>query len=504
LAIKRESKGAGDRLQFSWEDLKNDPELLKNAVKKYGVRGLAEKVDIKHPTVIYHLNKLDDRPELENHGHNQRKYLAGNLEDEKEAAEDERLKIKEFDDGSYTIKHPSKGTFLTTDDELNELRFYYCQLGLTQDETTNKLKKIFGKDSFNYDKFKILKRAFHIVHGSRPLQERTIDNGNNQELAKQVLNREEKEFDAVFREERIKKLESENRKLREKRYISNRVIDKLGPQVKAMRYSPPEFNFKTSESKCDYLLLPCDWHTGKQIEADNILGLKENYNYNVLQSRVEKYLKKIIYGIKRDNPGKVTTADLGDTADGKDIYKKQAQNQELYGYKQCVKAADLTEYLLAGLHKINPNLEYLRVPGNHSKNDDSDLLIGELVKRGMKNYESIKFDISDNQYKARIIRGMNHVFTHGENIRTGTYTRAKDVLSIIQLLKLNARYTYVHQGHLHHWAKEGARHNHWLWPSIVGGDELGNNIMQEGARASQIFLRLIDDGIDGIIPVYFD
>lgn len=490
-------------MQFSWEELKNDAELLKNAVRKYGVRGLADKVDKTHPTIIHHLNKLDDRPEIENHGRNQQDYLEGNLEDEKEAAEDERLQIKEFDDGTYTIKHPSKGEFHTSEEELNELRFYYCQLGLTQDTTTNKLQKQF--DNFDYDKFKILKKAFHIVHDSQPLQQRTINQGDNEELAEQVLEREDKEFDEVFKEKRIKKLERENKKLRKKRYIANRVADKLLPNVQNMRYEPPQFNYIPPDKACDFLIPLVDWHVGKKIIAEKILGNIEGYNREIFMQRLEKYLEAVIHAIKTFKPRKLYVVDFGDTADGRKIYEKQAQNQDLYGYSQCVQAADAQEYFIKSLHSYNSNIEYIKIPGNHQKYDDSDLLIGELVKRGMRNYQNdIKFDVSDKEYKSRTIRGINHVFTHGENIRTGTYTRKSDVMSIIQLMEMHDKYTYVHQGHLHHLSKEGARHNHWLWPSLVGGDWLSNNAMQAGARASQIFLRLTKDGISGFNPVYFD
>ena len=493
-------------MQISWDELKNNPEKLAEMANRYSATELAEKYGLyDHSSVTYQLRK-------HGYSYDQQKRLWV-LEDESEPkeskvpAEDDvpenEINIEEKDNGVYIIHHPTKGEIRTTEEQMNDLRFYYCQIGLTQDETTRKLSDEYP--GFDFEKFKVLKKAFHVVHDSIPLQKKTIEENDHEELAEDLIKREEEEFLDVYKTKKLRKLEKENRKLRKKKYIVHEVKKKLLPQVQERTFEPPRFNIQPEKSSCDYLVMSVDWHTGKRVDASKILGEKQGFNRNIFRERVKRYMERVISGIKADRPEKIYFVDLGDTADGRDIYEDQAEYQDLYGYEQCVEAAEATEQALLTIYDYNPCIEYIKIPGNHSRNDDSDLLIGELVRRGLKDYQDhIKFDVAEKEYKSREIRGVNHVFTHGNNIRTGTYTRAKDVMSIIQLMQMHDKYTYVHQGHLNHLAKEGARHNHWLWPSIVGGDDLGNNKMQGGARASQVFVRLTDEGISAINPVYFE
>lgn len=482
---------------IEWNKLVDQPEKLAKYCNKSSASQVARDYGLSdHKAVTYHLKK-------HNYECTNGTWHKQDVEVESEpqtVADDERIKIKETEDG-YTVTHP-KGTFKTTEQQLNDLRFYYAEMGLTKDEAIRKLKK--DDPYFDYDKLIALKKTFHIVHDSLPYQQETIKNNDAEKLADELLQREEQEFIEVYQTKKLRKLEKENKKLRKKKYVVHEVSKELLPEVQQMKYEPPQFEYIPPDRKCDYQIMNVDWHVGKKVFADVLLGNPKGYNKDIFEDNIDAYLNEIIYGIKTDKPENIYIVDLGDTADGRKIYEEQAQGQDLYGYKQCVKAADVIEYFIKTIHGYNPNITYIRVPGNHQRNDDSDILIGKLVERGMRNYDEIEFDVSEEEYKTRTIRGINHIYTHGQHIRKGTYTRANDVFSIIQMMGYEDKYTYVHQGHLHHLAKEGARHNHWKWPSMVGGDWLSNNAMQEGARPSQVFLRLTEQGISSINPVYFD
>ena len=137
---------------MDWNEIKNNPDKLQDAVDKYGVRGLARKVGVSHPTVLNYLKK--------------------------EGQEEVKPKCKKTPDG-YIVYYGKGQKVAISEERLDELLGLYCVAKLTINQVALEM---------NLTKREVyaIKTAFGITKDSQPFTPEQVDSLSVEELAEKM------------------------------------------------------------------------------------------------------------------------------------------------------------------------------------------------------------------------------------------------------------------------------------------------------------------------------
>ena len=411
--------------------------------------------------------------------------------------------------GDHYLIETEDGTLRITEDMLKKFKRLYSGGDdyLTKKETADELgipKKY----------LQIIKNAFDITHNDIEFtDEELLRNNDNELLNKKILakrDRLRKKIKHAEYEQAIK----ENKKFRKKDYYTDKAIDKVNSFIRNNGFINNNISFvednKDEDSKKTIVINISDWHTGKLVEAGSIIGYDEGFNKNIYEKRINKYLKVAINLIKKVNPHRVLILDYGDGTDNPEAnqYNSQQKYQDISYEEQFVKhVSDLSSFIRE-VAKYFPNLKYSKVRGNHSKGEINwDLLAAKMIKDRFNTIDNIEIDARKKPIKNHNIYNFNLVQMHGDNMPTkiDTPSSVAKSLGLINMQKLYSKQTYLVQGHLHHQAEEGVGYKRILLPSIVGGDDLSNNMMKVTSRpAQEIFIFKEGEGLTDRKTVYLD
>lgn len=485
--------------ELNWDKLKESKEDLIEFVKDNGgLRPSARKLNVNHTSIKYWLDKYN--VELEDI----LDPTQGNTEEIKGKEDDDYEPDIEEHDDYYVIRRKEERPIFFTKDQEREFRALYCAHEPSDRLTLNACARELG---FSLKEMKVIKRSLGIVHDSIEFIDDEVENLSEEELSERALMRKKRRVERKIKEKQYRKAIRENKKYSEKDYFYNKVSKTLLNGLNTLEYREPK-SFNVEKELNDYVLVIniSDWHKGKVVLSSELITDAE-YNVKIFQKRINKFLKRAIQLIKIYNPKKIYILNYGDGPDdpNHDTYEGQFKYQELSGEEQLISYIDSLIYFILTIHDYNPNIFYSGVPGNHSSGEVNwDALSNMLLDKLLKNYDSIEIDADKKMYKIHSLYGNYIIQTHGNEIRTGTYTGEVDTLNIARMAGLPLRQTYVVHGHLHHERVEGTKLKRVYLPSLVGSDDLSENILNVSSRPAQLMFTMNEEGIMGEHHVYFD
>lgn len=480
---------------MDWNEIKQDRDkLLEKLIELGTYREVGFEYNVSHTTVSRWAKKHDIEPE---------DYK--NPKEVKEGKEEVKPDYKFFSDKDeeYYIIYKKNDEIKVTEKELQRFKYLYC----------NK----YMQKSLNYcvreleiprDKLYAIKTAFSITHDDIEFTEHQLQSHTIKELTDKSLTRKK---DAVYKNIEDKSLKSDLRelkKLRQEDYIVTKWLDGLSEIVDDYQYIPPKYNINKEDRKRRSVILNlADMHVGKKVEGESLLSGKGDYNKTVFDESKEKLIKETIQYIKIVKPEKLYILNYGDGADDPagNTYPGQKDNQDLRKEEQLLAYVDALNDIIFSLRDYVEDIHYSAVPGNHSDSVNWDIVAAMFLKRYFGNYDNITVDARMKPDKVHSIYDSQIIQTHGNNIRTGKYTRERDLLSMLKIANITADKSYICQGHLHHKESfEGAGFEFILIPSFVGGDGLAENKMRTTSRARQLLFTMTEEGKKNVHNIYFD
>ena len=483
---------------MSWDEIKKDKDkLLKKLIELKSYRDVGDKYDVCHTTVYRWAKKHDISPE---------DYK--NPKEIKEGKEEIKHDYEFFsdEDGDYYLiyRQGDKEDVKITEKQLQKFKYLYCNK-YTQ-ETLNHCVREF--EDLTREEIYAVKTAFSITHDDIEFTEKQLQENSVSELTQRSLKRKKR---AVYKNIEKKSLKSDLRelnKLRQEDYIVTKWLNGLSEIVPVREYEKPnyDFNVKTDKKKSVILNL-ADMHVGKKVRGKNLLSGFGDYNKDVFKRSKEKLLKETIKYLKIVKPEKLYVLNYGDGADDPagNTYPGQKDNQDLRKEEQLMSYIDALSDILFTLRDYIDDIHYSAVPGNHSDSVNWDIVASMALERRFERFDDITFDSRIKPDKIHNIYDSYLIQTHGKDIRTGKYTRERDLLSMLKIAGISSKKSYICQAHLHHKESfEGAGFEFILVPSFVGGDGLAENKMRTTSRPRQLLFTMTEEGKTNVHSVYFD
>jgi|AntRauTorcE11898_2_1112593.scaffolds.fasta_scaffold00388_40 hypothetical protein len=485
---------------MKWKQLKHKPETLVDMVNELGTRGVGDRFNKNKDTINHWLKKYGYEYDPSTH-----KWGKEGETEEEEVDLDEfeeylnqkgKAKVSKTENG-YKINKDNAEVDLSKE-ELKQIYYDYCELGITKKETA-------VKNGFILDDLELILKTFGIVHKELPVTEEEILEKDPKQIVQQIIQNKKRKIKEMKPAEEMRYL----RKLADKHlkddYYTDRVIEEMKKDLRTIKIELDDLEITYSKEDNVLVVVLSDWHYGKKVLKEQLLGDNE-YNSSIFKERIDKYRKKIIEEIKLRNPQKVIIVNLGDIADDPQsrTYPGQVHNQDVTGEKQVLQCAKhLTEFIL-GIRKHHDKVEVYGVTGNHSDDTlNADALILGITGGWLEGTD-ILVDTKKRDFKVVKLLNSNLVFTHGNNLRGGTNTKENDILNIIHALNLQGKNTYIINGHLHHESGEGVNYERKGVPSLVGNDNYSQNQLNVSSRPAQMFFLIDRDGMTGRNKVYFD
>jgi len=518
---------------FNWEEVVNNKELLLYFLRKYtSQREVARFFDKDHKAVKYWMDKHDievkDYRGYDYRDIDVKEYAKRELNKVKPkvTTTDNEVSINEEKTNSENNPTKKADEFIKETDDYVEFEDYYVLYLKDQDyklskETLKEFKDLYcGPAQMTLaqcsrelriprKKLKDIKNIFNITHAAIPFLEEEMKEKSVDELTEEALAKKENLFFRKLQQKEYDKAIKELEKYKKKDFYFNRAVNKIIEEINDLDYRPPELYEVGRENpeEVSVVINITDWHKGKLVQEEKILG-DGGYDKYKFDEMVEKYINEALLLIEEKNPEKVYILNYGDGVDGPNssVYDGQRKNQDVFGENQIIEyAKDLKDFVLS-IYDYQPNIYYSSVPGNHSKGDNNaDALANKILEELLIGYDSIEFDVEKKKHKIIDVYDSRIVQTHGQDIRTGTYTGENDIMNIINMEGLPFKQTYVVHGHLHHERVEGTRYKRIFLPSPVGGDQLSNNTLYTTSRPSQVMFAIKEgEGIKSEHHVYFD
>lgn len=495
MLAKCDREGKMDTLD--WRHIRSSRDNLIKYLKRYGgQRPLARKLGIDHKSIKYWMDKYDI--EVNDYYRVPSKVCVGK--------EEQGPKVEEYEE-YYLIRAPDGRYIKFTKEEEKLFREMYCA---TNPEDRLSLRACSDELEIDRDDLYYIKTALKITHDDIEFTEDQLEEMDDEKLVELSKIRRRKNLKRKIREETYRTALRENKKLKTKEYFIKQTTNRILEKLDSFEWTPPKyFDVSNKQERLTLVVNITDWHYGKLVLGENLLGDIEGFNKDIFAKRVDKYLDNIINSIDKYQVEEVVVLNYGDGLDDPNahVYPGQGDHQDVKYEDQFMGYVDALQYFLNTIYNYMPYIRYSSVRGNHSKDGVNwDVVANYTLKKLMEEYDSIEMDVTDKANKIVKIYDSTILQTHGNNIRNGKYAGQLDVLNMMRLAGVSSNKVYVVQGHLHHQEKlEGVGHNWYKLPSIVGGDILSNEIMYTNARpAQQMFLIADKEGIVNEIFTYFD
>ena len=326
---------------MKWEQLKHKPETLVDMVNELGTRGVGDRFNKNKDTINHWLKKYGYEYDPSTH-----KWGKEGETEEEEVDLDEfeeylnqkgKSKVSKTENG-YKINKDNVEVDLSKE-ELKQIYYDYCELGITKKETA-------VKNGFILDDLEIILKTFDIVHKELPVTEEEILEKDPKQIVQQIIQNKKRKIKEMKPAEEMRYL----RKLADKHlkddYYTDRVIEELRDDLKTIKIELDDLEITYSEKDRVMVVVLSDWHYGKKVLKEQLLGDNE-YNSSVFKERIDKYRKAVIEEIELRNPQKVIIVNLGDIADDPQsrTYPGQVHNQDVTGEKQVLRIKQQTVHI---------------------------------------------------------------------------------------------------------------------------------------------------------------
>ena len=519
----------GLNYNISFDEIREDRDkLLKYIRDAGGPQELADKLEVPHDTLNYwriekhnimyvdykdykkNNKSVSVKENSDNEVNNDNYELPYTLEEDGFEVDFKADDNKGYEyKGDHYLIETEKGSLRIKEDKLKQFKRLYSGGDdyLTKKETSNELgipKKY----------LQLIKKAFDITHNDIEFTDEELLRHDDEEIINKKILAKKNRIRKKIKHEEYKQAIKENKKYRKLDYYTDKTIDKIKEYLNKLGLVNSNIevleNNINKDSERIIVINISDWHTGKLVEANSIIGYGEGFNKNIYEERINTYLNRCIKLIKEINPQRVLILDYGDGTDNPvaNQYQSQQKHQDISYEEQFVKhISDLSSFI-ESIASYFPNVEYSKVRGNHSKGEINwDLLAAKILKEKYSNVKEININASKKPIKNFPIFNFNLLQMHGEDMPTkiDTPSSKAKVLGLINMERLYSKHTYIVQGHLHHQAEEGVGYKRILLPSIVGGDDLSNNKMKVTSRpAQEIFVFKKGEGLTTRKIVYLD
>lgn len=409
---------------------------------------------------------------------------------------DERKPIVEEVDGIYYIYNKNRSySCEISKEDLRRLKILYCEQHLTINHVCREME-IPRRDFF------LIKNAFGITHDDVPYIDEDLINDDMDELVEESIQRRKKEFFVKLQE---KERESEKKELlmyRSKNYFYDKLLDGLKSELQNLAVNIPNKRVKPSSLSGKTLVLNlADMHKGKLILGSKMPSGNE-YNEDIFWQRLNKIISRTKYMLENNDYDKFYIVNYGDALDDPEAntYNKQILNQYASGENQVMGYLRAMVYLI---NELSPDY-YIGVPGNHSKGYVNwDILANQMLEFVYSMQETdIIFDCTDKASKILKIYDSDLVISHGNHISSSPTKGQLDTLNIFRMYGLNSAKTYLFQGHLHHY--ESTKYRRILLPSMCGGDDLAENMINTTSRPAQLLCVFTEEGLSEEHFIYLD
>lgn len=225
--------------------------------------------------------------------------------------------------------------------------------------------------------------------------------------------------DEIYRERcKLSDANRENNKYRREQSRTEIIIEEMQHIMKDM----PKFTYK----KCNYnygtnleaSILISDIHYG--IEIDNI---KNFYNTNICQERLNELRDKVIDRCKAHKVDKLNVCILGDDISGLIHFSTIAENNRDI-ITQCIEVSELLSNFVMQLSEEIPNVKVYTTYGNHSRvwqnksngsnKENYERIVAEFLKTRLKPYGIKVIDSGWEDFIVTKIAGRTIVMVHGD------------------------------------------------------------------------------------------
>jgi hypothetical protein len=432
---------------------------------------------------------------------------------EKKRAEDEPLdyslghrerKPEAIDRGDFFLVYwPSAHRACEiTKDDLRKLKELYCEQRMTVNQVCRELD-IPRPDFF------LIKTAFGITKDDVPFLDEDIMEGDLDELTDLSLQRQKRNYFITLEQKRYDHALRELAEYRKKDYFTNKLIEGLSRAVKPIPYQEPKYTPPQTivRRRRALAITLSDTHRGKLVLSSELVT-DNQYNVDVFDQRMARYLDEIIEYAKETKPEYTVMFNTGDGVDDPNAHtyinqlahQDEHAEQQLKGYVRA-----LRDFILSVRDHMKLT-KYVQSKGNH-KGDESmtnwDLVVAMMLQLLFEDYDDLEIDARDTMSKVTRLYNSAVVTIHGD-VLPKTETKGENkILNLMRLHGLTDKRTYILQGHLHHF--ESTKYSRIYLPSMVGSDDLSENHMMITSRPSQVLL--LFDERDGLVDqhfVYFD
>ena len=404
---------------------------------------------------------------------------------------------------SFLVYWPyTRRAFEITKTDLRRLKQLYCEQRMTINQVCRELD-IPRPDFF------LIKTAFGITKDDVPYLDEDIMNGDLDELADESLERRKRDFFIKLEHRQYEQALQELAKYRRKDHFTTKLAETLGRAVQPLTYEAPRYTPPQTIVRRKRVLgiTLSDTHRGKLVLSSELVT-DNQYNVDVFDQRMARYLDEIIEYAKEVKPEYAVMFNTGDGVDDPNAhtYINQLAHQDEHAEKQLRSYVRSLRDFILNVRDHMKLTKYVQSKGNH-KGDESltnwDLVVAMMLQLLFEEYDDFDIDARDVMSKVTRLYTSAVVTVHGDVLPKGATSGENKILNLMRLHGLTDKRTYVLQGHLHHF--ESTKYSRIYLPSMVGSDDLAENHMLITSRPAQVLL--LFDERDGLVDqhfVYFD
>src|SRR6056297_638221 len=442
---------------MDWEQLKNDIPRMRELADEYGIRGLAEKVGVSHPAILYHLNKNS---------------------------------AEKIDEGDYWHIRVDNREYKLSKDMLKQIRRDYCGSGLTKKETC-------AKNNLTYNKFDAIKNVFDLTHSEPEFTDEEMAENDPEELAELSLLREKDKYFEYLQGKKVKKLEKQLKEYWQKDHYFHKADEAAKEFWNNYQGDIPDFEVQEVNDEFVLEINIPDLHLARLCWKAEV---GENYDrkkavkrfleiiHKILQ-RVNVKIDKIIFPLGHD----LTNFDNieGETTKG------TFQDNDSRWQKMIITAQELAVSAIELMKQHADIIDVLLVAGNHDLTTSFHII--RYLKGYYRNDDRVEIDDSPMLRKYRKI-GVNLIgFSHGDKEGKNIY----DIMhNEVPELWGKTKYREFHLGHIH--TREVREKNgvifRWI-PSAAAKSSWEYNKGFTSMAGSRGYLWHREEGLYNTIPI---
>ena len=427
---------------MDWNEIKNNPDKLQDAVDKYGVRGLARKVGVSHPTVLNYLKK--------------------------EGQEEVKPAYEKTPTG-YVVYYGKKYKVAISEEQLEELLSLYCVAKLT-------LNQVALKTGFTRKEVYAIKTAFSITKDSQPFTPEQVNALEPEEIAERIRIKKLRYSLQIYEANKYADIETRVKQMDKAHFWYSelcRSVNKITPK--------PYKLAKRDEGETITVAYVADVHAG--LEVDNYFN---RYNIDIMHERFAKLASELACSQSEE----IIICDLGDTVHG--IIHGSVQKYSTWVTDATTEVIKAYEQLFLSLLEQGYKVSFAKVNGSHEsiekvktdRTEEENLgnFIYDMLKWKYSEFENLVFIDKIHGLNATIIPIYNYsaLLIHGDNNSLNMIKDADRVFRGYNIKEVNA-------GHIHHRKVEDMNglEVHFN-EAFCGTDQYAGNKLLDSERGTRI------------------